>query len=154
MFEQAGVLLGLSAACALLGWSIGHLIRGRRPQIEVEHPRLAVSMAYLRDAHNEATSSHTRLHCAYEAIYFCLCEVAETCGVTVEGREHPNDALMRVALAALDAPVEDFRAVALLARWAAENNATMPRLSISEACGVAIRIHQQTASMLSSLARH
>ena len=154
LLEQAAIVLGFPAACALVGWLIGRLIRGGRPRVELEHPRLAISSVFLRDAHNNRISTLTRFRCAFEAIYFCLCEVAETRGLAVDGRMHPSDELLSAGLAALGATEEDFRAVVLLATWAAETSARLPGLSIREACRLAVRVHQKTASLLSSPATH
>ncbi|WP_321947828.1 hypothetical protein [Paraburkholderia sp. J10-1] len=152
--EQAAFLLGFPAACALVGWLIGRLIRGPRPRIELERPRLAISSVFLRDAHNDRVSNLTRYRCAFEAIYFSLCEVAETRGFVVEEKEHPSDELMRVALDALDSKSEDSTSVSLLARWAADTNPTMPGVSMKDACKLAVRIHQKTVSLLSSPVTH
>jgi hypothetical protein len=149
-FGEAAPLILLPAAAALLGWLIGRLIRGGRPRIEVERPRIAMSVAYLRDAHNKRLSNLTRYRCAFEAVYFCLCEVAEARGVEVQGRVHPNDELLRVGLTALGASSEDFRAVILLASWAAETHPTVPELSIKEACRLAERVYKKAVSLLSS----
>lgn len=150
MFEQAAFLLGLPAALALLGFLIGRLIRGRRPRVQAEHPRLSYSAAYLRDAHNKGISMLTRSRCVFEAIYFCLCEVAETHGHAVDGRVHPNDELVCAGLDALGASDEDRKEVALLARWAAEANPTLPQITIEEACKLAVRVYCKSVALLSS----
>ena len=78
-------LILVPACFALVGWLAGRLIRGRRPRAEVERLRLTYTTAYLRDAHNKGISTLTRSRCAFEAIYFCLCELAETRGLAVDG---------------------------------------------------------------------
>ena len=152
--EQAAPFVLLPAGCALLGWLFGRLVRGGRPRVEVDHPRLAYSTAYLRDAHNNRISTLTRSRCAYEAIYFCLCEVAETRGLAVNGLVHPSDELMCAGLAALGASDEDRKEVALLAKWSAETNPTLPEISIREACELAVRVYRRSVTLLSSSATH
>lgn len=61
MFKQAALLQGLPAICALLGWCMGRLIRGRRPRIEIERPRIAASTVFLFDAYTRAVLNHTRM---------------------------------------------------------------------------------------------
>lgn len=89
------------------------------------------------------------MRCAFEATYFCLSEVAEATGVVV-GRAHPNDELIRVGLAELNASNEDCRSVELLATWAAETTPEMPEVSVKDACKMAARIHHKTVSLLSA----
>lgn len=148
MLEQGVLLLGVPAAAALLGWLIGRLIRGGRPRIEVERPRIAMSAAYLRDAHNNRVSNLTRYRCAFEAAYFCLIEIAEARGLEVVGRGHPNDGLLRVGLTTLAATAEDFSKVEMLARWAADITPTLPDISLRDACRVAVRIYDGTVKLL------
>ena len=154
LFEQFAPLAILPAGAAFLGWLLGRLIRGPRPKIEIERPRIAFSSAYLRDAHNNRISTLTRSRCAFEAIYFCLCEVAETRGLAVNGQVHPSDELMCAGLAALGASAEDRKKVALLAKWAAETNPTLPEISIREACKLAVRVYRSSVTLLSSSATH
>ena len=138
--------------CAVVGFVLGRLIRGRQPAIERARPRIAISGTYLRDAHDKSLSPHTRMRCAFEATYFCLSEVAEAHGVLV-GRAHPNGELVRVGLTELDASSEDCRTVELLAKWAAETTPTMPEVSVKDACKMAARIHQKTFSLFSARPR-
>jgi hypothetical protein len=140
----------LLVSCALVGFLLGRLIRGRQPAIERARPRLAISSAYLRDAHNDRVSNLTRYRCAFEAIYFCLSEVAETHGVVVEGKEHPSNELLCAGLAALGASAEDQKEVALLAKWAAATSVTLPGISIQEACKLAVRVNRNSVALLSS----
>ncbi|MEX3943338.1 hypothetical protein AB4Y44_28070 [Paraburkholderia sp. BR10937] len=150
VFEQGTLLLGVPAAAALFGWLIGRLIRGGRPRIEVEHPRIAMSAAYLRDAHNNRVSNLTRYRCAFEALYFCLCEVADARGVEMEGRAHPNDEILRVGLTALGASSEDSGNAEKLAKWAADTTPALPDISLRDACRLAVRMYDDTVKLLRS----
>ncbi|WP_322034190.1 hypothetical protein [Paraburkholderia sp. J76] len=135
--------------CAVVGFLLGRLIRGRQPAIERARPRIAISGTYLRDAHDKSLSPHTRMRCAFEATYFCLSEVAEENGIVV-GRAHPNVELVRVGLSVLNASNEECRTVELLARWAAATTPSMPEVSVKDACKMAARIHDETVSRLSA----
>lgn len=145
----AAGLIVVPASCALLGWLIGRWIRGRRSGIELERPRLACGSAFLCDAQNTRVSSLTRFRCAFESIYFCLCEVAETRGMMVEGQAHPCRELISDALGALDVRTEDARTVVLLATWVAESRPTSAGISIDEACRLAALIYRRTVNFLS-----
>lgn len=149
----AGLIL-VPACCALVGWVIGRLIRVRRSRIELERPRLAHSSAFLCDAQNTRVSSMTRFRCAFESIYFCLCEVAEVRGMVFEEQVHPSSDLIRDATTALSVRAEDVRTVSLLSTWAVESNPTLPDISIEEACRLAVRVHRQTVNFLSVAIAH
>lgn len=140
----------LLAMCAAAGFLFGRLIRGRKPAIERARPRVAISGSYLCDAHDKSLSPHTRMRCAFEAIYFCLCEVAETRGLEVGGREHPSDELLCAGLAAFGTSPDDQRKVVLLARWTTEATPALPEMRIREACELAVRVYRKTVDLLSS----
>jgi hypothetical protein len=148
MFEQAAPIAALLASCALLGLLIGRLIRGRRPRVEIERPRIAASTVFLRDAYNGAVSTHTRMRCAFDAVYLCCCELAEREGHRVNA-EYPNDAVMRASLSALNATQEELQTVELLAAWVVDASPSLPAVSIEAACKLAERIRQETISVLS-----
>jgi hypothetical protein len=59
-------LLLVPTVCAVVGFLLGRLIRGRRPKRDAKRARLAASSAYLRDAHNAGLSLHTRTRCVFE----------------------------------------------------------------------------------------
>jgi hypothetical protein len=113
---------------AVLGFFIGRLIRGRPPRIEIERPRIAISSALLRDARNEAVSLHTRTKCAYESIYFCCCEMADTHGLSAADTEHTSDEVIQAALSAMSASNDDCQAVKLLADWVMDARPSLPSL--------------------------
>lgn len=149
LFARVAILLAL---CAVVGFLLGRLIRGRKPAVERTRPRVAISGSYLRDAHDKSLSPHTRTRCAFEAIYFCVCEVAETHGLEIDGRVNPNDELLCAGLDALAVSDEDRKEVALLAKWAAQANPTLPEISINEACRLAVRVYRRSVILLSSSA--
>ncbi|QCP48256.1 hypothetical protein FAZ95_03030 [Trinickia violacea] len=142
-------MLYIPVGFALVGWLLGQLIRGRRPRIEKERPRLALSTAYLRDAHNRQLSNHTRVRCTFESVYFCCCEIADTHGLSVAGMEHPSNDVVTVALSAMNASNDDRQAVKLLADWATDANPSLPSVTVKDACKLAERVHAKTVSMLS-----
>lgn len=150
MFENLAPFIFVPVGCALVGWVLGRLVRGRTPKVERARPRIAISSAYLRDAHNDRVSKLTRYRCAFEAIYFCLFEVVETRSRVVDDLTHPSDELVRAGLAALGASAEDQKQVFLLAKWAAETNPTLPELSIKETCALAVRVYRRSVTLLSS----
>jgi hypothetical protein len=114
-----------------------------------ETPRIAASTAYLRDAHNERVSIHTRMRCAFEAVYFCCCELAERQGQCIDEMRHPNSEVMQLGLSAMNASTSDDHAVKLLAIWNAEASPYLPSVPIEAACSLAERIHHIAASVLS-----
>lgn len=129
---------------------LGRLIRGRRPRIEIEHPRLAISAAYLRDAHNKSLSSHTPARCAFDSMYFCFLEIAATRSAqSEEGIEHPNDGVVELGLTAISPSAGDRYAVKLLAGWVANVSHSLPSVTVRDACKLAERIHAMTVALLS-----
>ena len=145
---QLVLLLLIPAGCAGVGWLLGRLIRGRRPQIERERPRIATSAAYLRDAHDATLSAHTRVRCAFEAVYFCCCEIAESRGMHIDGLEHPNPEVVEAGLCALDVSTDDRFAAERLTKWTVGASPFLPELSVDDACRLAERICARTTSML------
>jgi hypothetical protein len=150
MFRHAVSLLGVPVAGALLGWLIGFMIRGRRPRIEVERPRLAISCNYLRDAHNKSLSQHTRMRCAFEASYFCLCEVAAKASDGLPGISHPSAKVAETGMTALNSSDIDRQALTAMMAWSSSTSPSLPDISIEEACVAAERIHAATLNLLSS----
>jgi hypothetical protein len=150
VLEPLVPIILLLACAAIGGWLIGRAIRGSRPKAEMTRPRVAISGSYLRDAHVKSLSPHTSMRCAFEAIYFCLCEVAETRGLEVGGREHPSDELLCAGLAAFGTSPDDQKKVVLLARWTTEVTPALPEMRIQEACELAVRVYRKTVDLLSS----
>jgi hypothetical protein len=95
----AGTVMG----CLVLGWSFRRLIRGRPSAVERSRPRIANSLVYLRDAHDSGLSAHSRFRCAFESIYFCCCELAESHGIGLDGLTHPSADVVDAGLTALHA---------------------------------------------------
>ena len=110
--------------------------------------RLVTSAAYLRDAHNSSLSPHTRFKCAFDAMYFCFCEIAGARGIDVEGVEHPNAEIVSVALSALIASSHDRVTVEQLMEWAADSSPFLPQIPIDEACRLSACINADTIAML------
>jgi hypothetical protein len=145
---QLAMLLVIPAICALVGFLIGRLNRGGPTEIERKRPRIAISVARLRDGRNEALSLHTRIRCAFEAVYVCCCEVADTQGLGVVGKVHPSDEVLRAGLTAMNASTEDCEAIKLLADWIIDASPSLPSLTVKDACKLAERLHAKTVSML------
>ncbi|WP_175772472.1 hypothetical protein [Paraburkholderia phenazinium] len=140
----------LVCGAAAIGFLLGRLIRGRAPAIESGRPRLAISSAYLRDAHNASLSLHTRLRCAFDAIYFCCFELACADDAQADALTHPSAELVRTSLAATEAATEDRRIAETLADWAVSTATSLPNVSIKAACAAAERIHIAAVSSLST----
>ncbi len=150
MTSFLGQVSVLVVSCAAIGFALGRIIRGRRPAIESARPRIAASTAYLRDAHDTSLSAHTRVRCAFESVYFCLVEVAESGGVNVSALTHPSASIADGAMAAISAPAVDRKAVRGLVAWAASMSPAMPGTSPAEACLLAERTRAATISLLTS----
>jgi hypothetical protein len=148
--ERLLPLLLVPATFAAVGFVLGRLLRVGRPKIEKQRPRLAMSYEYLRDAHNAQLSPHTRVRCAFESVYFCLAEVAESGGVNVSVLTHPSASIADGAMAAISAPAVDRKAVRGLVAWAASMSPAMPGTSPAEACLLAERTRAATISLLTS----
>ncbi len=136
-------------SCAALGWLIGRLVRGRPPKVEAMRPRLSISTACLRDAHNSALSVHTRLRCAFESAYFCCCEIAEKSGKNIEDYEHPSNDVMKIGMMKLGAREDERRVFLLLAKWVSSASPLLPEVGVKEACGFAIHVHDEAVRVLS-----
>jgi hypothetical protein len=146
---QLALLLLIPAACAIVGLTVGRLIRGHPIKVERERPRLALSTACLRDARSQALSTHTRFRCAFGAIYFCCLELAENQGRRTAGIEHPSRDVIRAGLSAINGTTEQLRTVELVAEWVVDASPSLPGVPINDARRLAERIHAITVSMLS-----
>jgi hypothetical protein len=148
MYREIVPMAVLLIGAAVLGFSLGRLIRGPRPRVERNRPRIALSAAYLRDAFCEQISPHTRMRCAFDASYLCCCELSEAKGIELNQYAHPSEHVMRVGL--LDIGALSYMAVLKnLAAWSAEVAPSMPGVSLSDACEIAARIQTKTISFLS-----
>jgi len=139
----------LLASAAVVGLLLGCLIRGPQPLIERKYPRIAVSAAYLRDAQNKELSTHTRMRCVFESVYFCCIEVAERHGCRVAHVGHPSLDVIRAGLVEMKEVGELVAAIEVLANWAGDANPLLPPLRLRDACKLAVRVHAATVSMLS-----
>jgi hypothetical protein len=145
---QLMLLLAIPAGAAYIGLLLGRLIRGQPSMIERTRPRLVAGSVFLRDARDAGLSAHTRIRCAFEAIYFALLELAISQDPSCADREHPSIQVVTAGLSALDTPTKDRRSVELLTEWATTPSPFLPGLSPEEACGLAERIFNSTVTML------
>ncbi|KAA1014865.1 hypothetical protein FVF58_02750 [Paraburkholderia panacisoli] len=109
-------------------------------------PRLANSAAYLRDAHDSGLSAHSRFRCTFESIYFCLCELAESNGMSLDGLTHPSVDVVDAGLTALHASSSEREVVEQLTEWANSTSPFVPSVSIDDACRLAEQINTATIS--------
>ncbi|RDJ98528.1 hypothetical protein DLM46_32895 [Paraburkholderia lacunae] len=149
--KHLALLLLIPAGCACVGLMLGRLIRGRRPRIERDRPRMAMSADFLRAAHDSRISMHTRMKCAFECIYFCLCEIAESRGLKLNGLVHPNVKVIQAGLSALDVSEAEQSAVEKLAQWTADASPFLPAPSVGDAFYLAARINARAVSVLTRL---
>lgn len=112
-------------------------------------PRLANSAAYLRDAHDSGLSAHSRFRCAFESVYFCLCELAESNGMSLDGLTHPSVDVVDAGLTALDASSLEREVVEQLTEWANSTSPFVPSVSMDDACRLAEQINTATISFFS-----
>lgn len=146
---QLAPLLLLPSVCAVVGFSLGRLIRGPRPKLDAHRACLAASSSYLRDAHKADLSPHTRMRCAFDSIYFGCLEVAGARGLDIDTMEHPSAEVLRAGVTLLCASSEDGTIAQLLADWAKEASPRLPSVSVDDACRLAAWVESRTASFLS-----
>ncbi|MFL9944047.1 hypothetical protein [Paraburkholderia graminis] len=146
--SQLLLLLGIAVGCAAAGLLLGRAIREKSSMVERRRWRLVRSAAYLHDAQNSSLSAHTRLRCAFDAMYFCLCEIAGTRGIDLEGVEHPNAEIVGVGMSALIASSQDRVTAERLMEWAADSSPFLPQIPIDEACRLAARVNADTIAIL------
>jgi hypothetical protein len=116
-----------------------------------ESKRMAISRDYLRDAWRSELSPSTRLKCAWEAIYFCCCEVAAGQGRGVDGLEHPDARIVECLLRVISASSDERHHVDALFRWSSQPQALLPEpCSPEDACVLAESLYARTAALLSS----
>lgn len=144
LLPQALWLLGLPVACAAFGFLLGRLIREKPTEIERKRPRIAGSTAHLRDAHNRSLSPHSRIRCAFDAIYLCCAELAEMHGHKLEAEFHPTREVVRIGLAAINATEEQLRTAETLADWVVTNSPQMPSVSVLTAFELARGVRERT----------
>lgn len=142
------LLLGIPAGCAAVGLLLGRAIRGEASKVESSRWRLVTSAAYLRDAHSSSLSPHTRLKCAFDAMYFCFCEIAGTLGIDVEGVVHPSAEIVGMGMSALIASSHDRLTVERLMEWVADSSPFLPQIPLDEACRLAARVNADTVALL------
>ncbi|WP_079499263.1 hypothetical protein [Paraburkholderia hospita] len=109
-------------------------------------PRLVNSAAYLRDAHDSGLSAHSRFRCAFESVYFCLCELAEWQGMGLDGLTHPSVDVVDAGLTALHASSFEREVVEQLTEWANGTSPFVPSVSMDDACRLAEQINTATIS--------
>ncbi|WP_353554939.1 hypothetical protein [Paraburkholderia terrae] len=113
--------------------------------------RMDVSREYLGDARRGGLSPATRLKCAWEAIYFCCCEVAERRGGSIDGLDHPAADVVEHLLQALSVSQDERRQVEALFRWTSNmQTLSLAPCSPAEACDLAEALHLRTAAFLSA----
>jgi hypothetical protein len=113
--------------------------------------RLAVSREYLRDAKRAELSPASRLLCAWEAVYFCCCEVAVRRGASIDGLDHPDADVVEHLLRALFVSPDERLQVDALFRWNSNRQPLTPEpCSADEACDLAESLHLRTAAFLST----
>jgi hypothetical protein len=148
LMNQLLPLLLMPAAFAVIGFTLGRLIRGRRPKRDARYPRLEMSSIYLRDAHNSALSQQTRMRCAFESIYFCCLEVVVARGLDVTELRHPAAGAMHAGLASMGASADEITTAQLLAEWVRETSPRLPGVTVGEACKVAKSVDRKTIRLL------
>lgn len=109
-------------------------------------PRLANSAVYLRDAHDSGLSAHSRFRCAFESIYFCFCELAESHGIGLDGLTHPSIDVVDAGLAALHASSLEREVVEQLTEWTNNASPLLPSVTMDDACRLAEQINTATIS--------
>jgi hypothetical protein len=113
--------------------------------------RMDVSLEYLSDARGGKLSTATRLKCAWEAIYFCCCEVAARRGASVDSLDHPDADVVEHLLRALSVSPDERRQVDALFRWTSNMQLLTPEpCSPAEAYDLAEALHLRTAAFLSA----
>lgn len=113
--------------------------------------RMDVSLEYLRDAKRGELSPASRLTCAWEAIYFCCCEVAARRGRVLDELEHPDASVVEHLLRALAASPDERRQVESLLRWSSHLWPLLPEpCSPEDACNLADSLHARTVALISS----
>lgn len=143
---QLMLLVSTLTGCAGLGLLLGRLIRGRPSAIERSRPRIVISLEYLRDAHDSGLSAHSRLRCAFESIYFCCCELAESHGIDLDGLTHPSLDVVDAGLTALNASSLEREVVEQLTEWTDNASPFLPSVSVDDACRLAAQISTATIS--------
>lgn len=110
--------------------------------------RLQYSRQYLRDARRAELSMHSRFRCAFECIYMCLLEVAETTGTHVVGRKHPMSEVVRAGTKRLNIPARHSEAIERLTEWAASANPFGPDDSFACIWHIAKEVFSRTEQLL------
>lgn len=134
---QLLILFAMAGGFAVVGLLLVCLIRGRKSKAERSRPRLAASTDFLRSANNTALSTHVRVRLAFEAIYMCLCEVAESRGIRIEAPHHPRVDVVTAGVSALDASLKECMAIEELTAWAFGTSSRLPQIPVEEVCRLA-----------------
>ena len=112
-------------------------------------PRLANSAVYLRDAHDSGLSAHSRFRCAFESIYLCCCELAESRGIGLAALTHPSVDVVDAGLTALHASSLEREVAEQLSEWANSTSPFVPSVPMDDACRLAEQINTATISFFS-----
>jgi hypothetical protein len=110
--------------------------------------RLQYSRQYLRDARRAELSMHSRFRCAFECIYMCLLELAETAGTSIAGPDHPIPEVVDAGTKRLRMPACDSTAIERLTSWAASTNPLVPSDSIAHILSIAKKVSIRTVRLL------
>lgn len=144
----AVILAAISAGHARIGPLLVRVIGSTGASADLNRPRLAASEEYLRSGRVPEVSMHTRICCAFEAIYLCCCEMAASQGTPLEGLEHPSMNVIEIGLSAMGAPEAERLAVKKLAQWRINMSPLLPHLSVFDACNLAVHTRSRATAML------
>jgi hypothetical protein len=117
--------------------------------------RLQRSAELLKDVEFGKLSTHSRLVCAFDALYFCCClEVAATIGEDVDSVEQPNSRIVGKGLEALDISAGTARRVFAFQDWVENFHLPYPeKCTPEQAAAIAGEVYRQTLAFLSSSER-
>jgi hypothetical protein len=136
-------LLVMPSGCAVVGWLLGRLIRGRQLSTKRSRPSLADGTEFSQSVNKTALSTHVRVQLAFQATYMCVCEVAESRGIRIDGLHHPCIEVVTAGLSTLDASLKDRLAIEHLTTWASGTSPRLPQIPIEEACRLAAGVNAQ-----------
>lgn len=124
------------------------LRRARIALLRRKRRRLQYSRQYLRDARRAELSMHSRFRCAFECVYMCLLELAETTGARIAGREHPIPEVVDIGTKKLSMPAYHSKAIERLTEWAASANPFVPDDTIACVWHIAEEVLFRTEQLL------
>lgn len=112
-------------------------------------PRLRRSYECQSDAQLAKSSPRTGLSCAFDAVYLCFVELAESRGFDVAKMEHPSDLLISLSSETLGLTGGDVEFVRQLGCWCRHGSVLdAAPCSFERAVAVAQMIYQRTSALL------